>query len=318
MSDLSLRLRCGEKFVLDGALGTELVNRGVPMHGTAWSATALFTHSAIVRDVHQAYVNAGAQIHIANTFSSSRHSLETAGHGDRTVEANQRAVMLVREAIERAQPSFDTWVAGSISTFGGRVGTIIDRVKLRTSYTEQAEILAAAGCDLIVLEMMLSHEAEMALDISGEMIEVALATGLPVWFGYSCKLSSDRETLYLYDGADPQYGGDDGARFSSVLMESLSDGLAAAGPMHCDLAATGPALAGLKTVWKGPIFVYPNSGHALQRPWETSDVTTPAQFASSGRGWIAAGAQVVGGCCGIHPEHIAALQGELPEKVTKA
>ena len=310
MSDLHERLGHGEVFVLDGALGTELVNRGVPMHGQAWSATALFSHPEVVREVHEAYVKAGAQIHITNTYSSSRHCLETAGAGDRTAEANRRAVTLVREAIERTAPSFETWIAGSISTFAGRVGALLDRGKLRACYTEQAQLLAEAGCDLIVLEMMLSHEAEMALDITGEMIEIALATGLPVWLGYSCKLSRDGKTLYLYDGTDPREGGGDGERFANALRDSLMDGLAAVGPMHCDMVTTSRALASLGTGWRGPVFVYPNSGHALDRRWQKGDATTPAEFVEAAREWVAAGAQVVGGCCGIHPEHIAALQGD--------
>ena len=157
----------------------------------------------------------------------------------------------------------------------------------------------------------------MALDINGELVEIALATGLPVWCGYSCKLSRDGKTLYLYDGTAPQDGGDDGARFASALSESLHEGLAGAGPMHCDMETTGLAIASLKSHWRGPVFAYPNSGHALHRPWQKGDMTTPSEFVEASLGWVEAGTQVVGGCCGIHPEHIAALSCSLGVKPSR-
>ncbi|HEX5692919.1 MAG TPA: homocysteine S-methyltransferase family protein, partial [Roseiflexaceae bacterium] len=80
---LQARLDAGQVIMLDGATGTELQRRGVPMHGFAWSAAALDTHPDIVRAVHEDYIRAGADVIITNTFSTARHVLETAGLGDR-------------------------------------------------------------------------------------------------------------------------------------------------------------------------------------------------------------------------------------------
>lgn len=75
MSTLQEMLEHREVVVLDGATGTELERRGVPMHGVAWSAAALETHPDIVRKVHEDYIRAGADIIITNTFATSWNGL---------------------------------------------------------------------------------------------------------------------------------------------------------------------------------------------------------------------------------------------------
>ena len=320
-TDLNERLASGKVIILDGALGTELTLRDVPMHGQAWHAAALLTHPDTIREVHEDYVRAGAQIHITNTYATSRHVLERSGLGEYTGELNRRAVTLAREAIERVNPEGESWLAGSISTFAAHTDDRIDRSELRASYTEQAELLARAGCDLIALEMMLSHQSAVDLDFSPEIVECTLAAGLPVWLGFSCKLSQDRSHLYLYDGTDPvcraSEAPDDATIFIEKLRETLSKKLSAAGPMHCDMAATDVAITVLKREWRGPMIAYPNSGRFLQRRWHYDDVTDPEDFVSAAKRWVEAGVQVIGGCCGIGPAHIAALEGQLPARLDK-
>src|SRR4029078_8009061 len=92
--DLQARLDQGKLIILDGATGTELQRRGVPMHGVAWSAAALDSHPETVRAVHEDYIRAGADVIITNSFSTARHVLEPAGLGDRIHAVNQHAVDL--------------------------------------------------------------------------------------------------------------------------------------------------------------------------------------------------------------------------------
>src|SRR5262245_6488268 len=100
--DLQARLDQGQILILDGATGTELQRRGVPMHGFAWSAAALDTHPETVRAVHEDYIRAGADVIITNSFATARHVLEPAGLGDRVRALNQRAVTLAQAAREHA------------------------------------------------------------------------------------------------------------------------------------------------------------------------------------------------------------------------
>src|ERR687895_2791314 len=102
MSALQQRLEGGGVVLLDGAMGTELERRGVPMDDAAWDAAALVTHPDTVREVHEDYIRAGADVIITNTFATARHVLESAGMGERFRELNTRAVALAKEARENA------------------------------------------------------------------------------------------------------------------------------------------------------------------------------------------------------------------------
>src|SRR6516165_4204303 len=117
MTTLQQRLDRGDVVILDGAMGTELQRRGVPMDGIAWSAAALATHPEAVRGVHEDYLRAGAEVLITNSFAASRHVLEATGLGERVAELNRRSVALAREAIAKVAADRPVWVAGSISTF---------------------------------------------------------------------------------------------------------------------------------------------------------------------------------------------------------
>jgi hypothetical protein len=100
--DLRARLERGEVIIMDGATGTELQSRAVPMHYFAWSAAAIDTHPETIREVHEDFIRAGADVIIATTFSTARHVLEPAGLGDRVRALNERAVALTREARDNA------------------------------------------------------------------------------------------------------------------------------------------------------------------------------------------------------------------------
>jgi S-methylmethionine-dependent homocysteine/selenocysteine methylase len=98
MTTLQQRLDRKEIIILDGAIGTELQQRGVPMDASAWCATAMKSRPHIVREVHEDYIRAGADVITANTFSTARHALEVAGLGDEVDALNRQAVELAREA----------------------------------------------------------------------------------------------------------------------------------------------------------------------------------------------------------------------------
>jgi S-methylmethionine-dependent homocysteine/selenocysteine methylase len=100
MNDVQGRLDAGEVVILDGAMGTELERRGVPMDDVAWDAAALATHPDLVREVHEDYIEAGAEVIITNTFATARHVLEPAGMGGQFRALNMRAVTLAKEARE--------------------------------------------------------------------------------------------------------------------------------------------------------------------------------------------------------------------------
>ena len=102
MRMLDEKLEAGEVILLDGGTGAELDRLGVPMDGIAWCALANKTHPEVVRQVHESYIRAGADVVTANTFSTSRNVLGAVGLGDEVAAINRRAVALAMEARESA------------------------------------------------------------------------------------------------------------------------------------------------------------------------------------------------------------------------
>lgn len=291
---------------MDGAMGTEMERRGVAMDDDAWCGAAMADHGDVVRAIHQDYVRAGAEIHIVNSFALARHTLELVGYGDRVAEFNRRAVALCREAIARAGRPM--WIAGSLSTFVDahyRV-PLPAGAALRANFDEQAGVLRDAGCELFCLEMLYDVEISLAA------IGAAAATGAPVSVGFCCSLADDGETVLAGVG---KMNIAEHRRFDAVLAELIpqlpSDTDIVMTVMHSRFDVTDAALVVLAAAWPGPIGVYPNSGTFRPPNWDFDGVSTPDEFADAAVRWAAMGAKIIGGCCGIGPEHIAAARARL-------
>jgi homocysteine S-methyltransferase len=300
MTSLQQRLERGDVIILDGGTGTELQRRGVPMHSVAWSAAAMATHSEIVRGIHEDYLRAGAEILITNSFGTSRHVLAAAGLGDRVAELNRHSVELAREARDRVAPDYPVWIAGSISSFvpSGDNHQRPAREAERANYREQAELLAEAGADLLVLEMIRD------IDQSQIIVEAAVATGLPVWVGFTCLLGKDGRTVLLR-------GRDIERPLEACMALVLAAGqCSAVAVMHSAIQATDRALDTVLGAWTGPVACYPDCGEWENPNWRFGDLT-PAAFVTAAESWVARGVQIVGGCCGIGPEHIKLVAERL-------
>lgn len=300
MSELERRIESGDVVVLDGATGTELEKRGVPMDDAAWCAAALVTHPETVREVHEDYIRAGADVIITNTFPTARHVLEPAGMGERFRELNTLAVELARQARESVA-ELPVYIAGSISTFSARHDNSREPPEqtARANYREQAEVLAEAGVDLIALEMMRDIEQ------TRYALQAAASTGLPVWVGFSCKRAADG-TVMLWDG---------GHTLAEALSEIPPLGASLVNVMHTLVEDAGPALREVTAGWRGPVGAYPHAGKFIMPNWQFTDMIPPEDFARRAREWLDLGARVIGGCCGIGPDHIRALKKELPASV---
>ena len=295
--DLRARLGRGEVLILDGGTGTELQSRGVPMHGFAWSAAALDTHPETVRAVHEDYIRAGADVLIANTYSTAPHVLERAGLGDRVQALNRRAVALAQEARDNAAPGRPVAVAGSISSFRVSVTPV---GRLEGSYREQADLLAEAGVDLIALEMMSSPER------AAPAIRAALATGLPIWIGFSCRLAEDG-TVEFFDGS-PFVAG---LTEDLALLADLPPGDVAVTVMHTLTEETAPALEIVRRHWSGVTGAYAHSGKWAGPVWESDTSISPDEYLRAAQHWVEMGAQIIGGCCAIGPEYVRLLREQL-------
>ena len=302
---LAARLDAGGVVVLDGAIGTELERLGAPMHGAIWCGHAIETHPHLIAEVHRSYLAAGADVITANTYATGRHALALAGLEDRTVDWNSRAVEIALAERDRVAPGQEAWVAGSIAPFGRWRDA--EAEELRASYAEQAEILIGAGVDLLILEMLAAPP-----DFVTVALEETLGRGVPVWVGLSC--TEDRESGRLMYGVEESRGKSTQRifePFADVARRAQAMGPAAVLMMHSEFAVTRAAVEDLRAALPGPVGAYPNAGYWIRPEWAFEDQVAPEAYAEAAAGWVAAGAQIVGGCCGIGPEHIAAMHNKL-------
>ena len=296
MRTIEGRLAAGEVLLLDGGTGTELERRGAPMHEEVWCGEATLSNGDLLRDVHEDYVRAGASVIIANTYASNRLMLEPAGLGGEFEAINRRAVELALEARDRAAGGDAVAVAGSMSHMlparhdPARAPSASRAVEC---FTEMAETLAAAGVDLIVMEMMSNPT------LARPAVAAALATGLPVWVGYSALRGERGEPVPFLR---PDLG------FADLVGAVHSPEVPVQGVMHTNVDLTGPALAALRDRFDGPLLAYPDSGYFEMPHWRFVDIVSPEKLASVAREWIDEdGVRLVGGCCGLGVEHVEAL-----------
>ena len=288
-------LDAGDLLLIDGAMGTELQRRDVPMDEKAWSGTAAKLHASTVQEIHEVYIQAGARVIITNTFGSNRLMLEGAGLGDEVLQINQQAIQSAMRAREKGGDSTIA-VAGSISSMppGFDWSAYPEGDVELEAYRELAGILAEGGVDIIALEMMMEdRHAPLA-------VQAALETGLPVWLGVSCKEHPDSGEVVSFSHVD-------------IPFEVALDALIPMGPdvvniMHSEIRTIHRAIEMVRNRWDGPLGVYPESGHFEKPNWDFVDVISPEDLVEEAKGWLKSGVQLLGGCCGTGPEHIQALR----------
>lgn len=306
-ADILKRMTEGGVVLIDGGTGTELEKRGADMNDDAWCGPANISHREMLEQVHLDYIRAGAEIITTNTYATSRLMLEPAGFGDRIEEIYRSACEAALQARERASREHshshsDVLVAGSLShmvpkTSAGSESpdpySGLGRAKFCAALDEAARLLKEGGCDLILLEMMYHPQRFECV------LEAALATGLPVWAGFSARWGENDEVLTFF-------------REDDIPLEELTallprKGIDAAGIMHSNVNITGPALDILRRSFEGPLYAYPDSGFFRMPNWQFEDIISPPDLTAYAIDWIADGASAVGGCCGLSVEHIEAL-----------
>ena len=302
MSSLTERLDNNEILLLDGGVSTEIRRRGVALDKNVWSGLTTKTSPDQVREVHEDYIRAGAQVITANTYSTARHVLESINLGHESKLLNFKSVQLAKQARDSVAQQ-EVFVAGSMSSMPPLTShreVAIDG-QVASSYQELAEVLAEAGVDLIIVEMMRDIEN------ASMVISAAVSTGLPVWIGYSAMMADngvDVRSLRWKNTDDTTSAHDFGE-----MVDTLKPlGGQAAGIMHTRVEDIVPALQVLREHWAGPMLAYAETGKLILPDWRYEQVSSPGEYASEIEGWIRDyGVQIVGGCCGTGPEHIRAL-----------
>lgn len=280
---------CASKTViLDGATGSNLIARGMP-RGVC-TEQWVSENPQILLQLQREYVAAGSDIIYAPTFSANRYSLARAGLQDRVEELNSKLVRLSKEAADGK-----ALVAGDMTTTGVPLepdGTM-EYGTLFEIYSEQADALARAGADLLVVETMLGvEETTVALEAAHEVCD------LPVM----CSLSVEA------DGS--AYFGGNCVEALEVLQELGAD--AAGINCSCGPEQLVSLVRNMKQTATIPLLIKPNAGMpTISDQGEAVYPMSAEEFAEHMMRLVEAGANLIGGCCGTAPEFIAAIKQKI-------
>ncbi|MCH2485548.1 MAG: homocysteine S-methyltransferase family protein [Gammaproteobacteria bacterium] len=296
-----------DPIILDGGIGTELERLGAPMDHEAWCAVALESHPQLVRDVHRSYIDAGADIITVNTYAATRHALTNGGIEENFTSWNKLAVQLARETLDASEVDRNILIAGSVSNFGHFNDQYTDK-QLAPNFRDQAEILIENGVDFIILESLGAKTSTIvtALNAISEF-------GVPIWVAVSCAEDHDSGQLFLgieesrIDSHRPLAHQELGEAIDTI-MDTAGSALLV---MHSTVDTTLPALQLMQSHYDGLRGAYPNAGYWLRPEWAFVDQISPQNYLERARKWLDTGARIVGGCCGIGPDHIAALSKGL-------
>ena len=297
------KLAADEIVLIDGGMGTELERVGAEMNAQGWSGAAVIEVPDVVRRVHREFVEAGAEVITVNTFSMAPHMLRGMGYGDRVESAIADAVRLAREACaEAGRP--DLPIAGSVSTMRTKnveTGTwpALPPEEAHESLTTLVHILKEEGCSIMALEMMED------LEVAPMATQIAVASGVPTWLGISCRRAADGTTIESFDVP--------GVTLDQLYAALLPLGADVLNIMHSEIPVTGDALERARPLWDKPMGAYPESGYFTMPNWNFVDVVSPQDLVAEAKGWVARGARILGGCCGLGPAHIATLRDAMPD-----
>ncbi|MGB0589192.1 MAG: bifunctional homocysteine S-methyltransferase/methylenetetrahydrofolate reductase [Myxococcota bacterium] len=274
--------------LFDGAMGTMFYQRGVFVN-RAFEELNL-TEPGLVREVHTAYVEAGADIIETNTFSANRFRLQPFGLGEQVSEINKAAVQIAREASDGR-----AWVAGAMGPLGVRIEPFgkIATSEARAVFAEQAKALCEAGVDLLILETF-SHlpELEEALAAAKSVTAIPLVAQITVASG--------------------------GLTREGVPADEVARRLEAAGAdvvgVNCSEPLAGlDALLDMQEATTLPLVGQPNAGQPRSIGGRNMYLATPEYLVAWSRRAVRNGARLIGGCCGTTPEHIRAMRATLGE-----
>ena len=298
MEAFANRLESGEAIVLDGGLSTELERRGADLRDPLWSAKVLVEDPDLLRTAHLAYFEAGAEVAITASYQASFEGFAARGLDESAAAGLMlRSVDLAREARDRHGRGF---VAASVGPYGAVLGDGAEYTgnypvgarELGIFHGRRLEVLDAAGADVLAVETIPSIVEASAL------VRLLDRCATPAWVSLTCR-----------DGTSLR----DGTPFvEAVSIVAASDHVLAVGVNCTAPQHVGPLVEVARSVGGKPVVVYPNRGAAWdpeRKAWSGPFATD--DLAAHVTSWVASGARLVGGCCGIGPEDVAAIAREV-------
>jgi 5-methyltetrahydrofolate--homocysteine methyltransferase len=281
----------------DGAMGTQLMLAGLEQGncGEAWN----LTHPEKVLAIQQGYAEAGSDCILTNTFGGSRIMLNRHSLAGNAVEINQAGVRIAREAFG----SRHGFVIGDIGPFGGLLEPYGDftEEQVRSAFNEQARALVDAGADAIIVETQTSLE-ELLLGI-----HAAKEAGAPCVIGsMAYDVTLDGSTFRTMMGIEPE-------RAAEFMQENGADIVALNCGTGMDMTRARTAVERYREATRLPVMVQPNAGQPKLVNMKVVYDETPEQMVAGVAPLLAAGANILGACCGSTPAHIRAFRQAMDE-----
>lgn len=272
--------------VADGAMGTQLYERGHPIN-RSFDEANLATPD-MVKAVHAAYVRAGSNLLETNTYSANRVLLGRYGLADKVEAINRTAVRLAREA---SAEGVDVYVAGSIGPTGEGSAVIPEAIAadIESAFDQQIAVLVDEGVDALLFETF-HHLAEM---------EIALKVAKARFSGPIIAQMSFEEDGKLRDGTPPE-------TVAAILVHAGAD---VVGVNCCDGPSVVLDVATAMLTQAPLVSALPNAGQPRRIDARTIYMATPEYFGIYARRFMKAGVRLVGGCCGTGVDHIRAMAG---------
>lgn len=262
--------------ILDGPVGTLLIERDVPCPEPAWSAHAVKHHPDQIRRIHCEYANAGATVHTTATFRTRRETV-----GAEWVALTESAVAMARAACGPG-----CLVAGSIAPLADCYRPDLSPPDPMPHHRRLADALHRSRVDLLLVETFPHVEEALAAVVA------ARETGLPVWVSFTAGPSATLlDPIALRDGAQAAVA----RGVDAVLVNCIP---------ATETRRFVRELAGLGV----PFGAYANAGTRGDGIGWGSTADGPQRYADFAAEWIAEGATIIGGCCGTGPAHIAELR----------
>ncbi len=287
-------LQCLKKEVLlsDGATGTMLMNMGLKPGDCPeqWN----LTHAGEVKELHAAYVRAGARMVLTNSFGGNRFKLKKYNLHEQLHQLNHQAARIAKEAV-----GDEAFVAASVGPTGELLKPLgpLGEAEVSDAFKEQVIALAEGGADLILVETMSDvKEATLAIRAAKE------STSLPVFctFTYSRTKKGFRTMM----GVDPD----------KAVKASLEAGADVIGA-NCGEGMEQMILLvrEIRRSFDSYILIHANAGMPQLIEGKTVYNETPERMAELVPEILDAGVNIIGGCCGTTPEHIAAMARVIGE-----
>jgi S-methylmethionine-dependent homocysteine/selenocysteine methylase len=290
--------------ILDGATATELPHLSDAEHALderLWGTRALVEESRAVLDVHRSYVDAGCDVISTNTWGLPSALLDgvapiwSSSAPVHWMDLARRGLRLARQAVREGGREDECAVAFSINGD-------VDSDEGESTIRLLARLFGDEAPDLILLETLTVVRPSLL-----ETVEQLLETGLPLW------LSFRRCRHGLCSVYGQHWGGPEGDGFGRAAARFEQMGVAALlvnciPPDHVD-----GMLSYLRDFTDLPLGVYPNLGYYTDEGWRFEPGVGSSEYAEMALRWREEGAQIIGGCCGVGPDHVAAARRRLQD-----